>query len=109
MTGSITPKKLVFEDFEPLKGKVFVAECEPAPLTITLADAQLLRQGRGFRVDADRPPFVLIFHTAPEVLLAPAIYEMTAEGFGPEPIYLEQTSPPESGALDGFYYQAVFN
>lgn len=109
MSGSVASKQLVFEDFQMLTGQIFSVRSDPEPVTITLTDAQLLRQARGFRPEQDRPPFVLIFHSHPDAMLAPGIYEMTCGRFGPESIYIEQTSPPDIGTLDGYYYQAVFN
>lgn len=110
MTDSPIPsRQLFFEDFAPLEGQIFLADCEPKAAEITLVDARLLRASPGFELHISRPPFALIFHSSPMILLIAGIYQVRCGGFGPEPIYLEQTSPPQKGAIDGHYYQAIFN
>lgn len=95
---------MVLEEFAPLVGAAFSADCDPRPAELILVEASPLRH-RGF---GDRPPFILIFRSSPAVLLVSGSYALRAEGFGPAIVDILQIAPP-SGATDGHYYQAVFN
>ncbi len=104
MSEDIAPRPMVLEEFVPLVGRRFVAKCEPAEVEITLVEASPLKD-HGI---ADRPPFILVFHTPPEVMLTDGNYILRCGKWGPDLIsILSLISPARSEP--GFYYQAVFN
>jgi hypothetical protein len=98
------PGTMLLEDFTPLVGRTLLADCDPRPAELILVEASPLRH-QGF---ADRASFILIFRSAPEVLLVAGGYNMRAPGFGPLNIHILQIAPP-AGSPDGHYYQAIFN
>lgn len=95
---------MVLDEFLPLVGQQFVADCEPAPIELTLVEASPLRANAA----ADRPPFILIFHTPPETILADGNYRLHCGAWGPDHISIWSTPAPPAGQ-PGYYYQAVFN
>jgi len=102
--STLLPRPMVLDEFLSLVGKGFVADCAPRPVELTLVEASPDRHG-GL---PDRPPFILVFRSAPDALLVSGSYAMRAEGFGPDLIYISEMAPP-AGAAEGRYYQAVFN
>lgn len=100
----IASRPMVLEEFLPLVGKRFVAKCEPAEVEITLVDAMPLKD-HGV---ADRPPFILVFHTPPEIQLLDGSYLLKCGKWGPDRISIWSLIPPARSA-PGYYYQAVFN
>ena len=94
------------EEFLPLKGRKFIADCDPKAATLDLYDVLPGKSQRGVA----RQSFILIFRSEPDVLLGTGMYKMTSGDFGPDIIYIERTAPPtEEEAPSGYYYQAVFN
>jgi hypothetical protein len=98
------PRPMVLEEFTPLVGKRFVADCDPAEVEITLIEASPMRD-HGM---ASRPPFILIFHTPPEYMLGDGSYVLSCGKWGPDLISIWSTLAPP-GSEPGYYYQAVFN
>jgi hypothetical protein len=95
---------LTIDQFLPMVGYHFLADCDPAPVEIKLLDASPLKD----RGTDGRAPFILIFHTPPETLLVAGGYLMRCGKFGPEQIFINDMIPPLN-AEAGYYYQAVFN
>jgi hypothetical protein len=105
MTDTPLPSRpMLLEEFTPLIGRSFSAECDPKSVDITLVEAYALRDSGA----ALRPPFMLIFHTPPEYMLGDGIYIMRCGKWGPDQISIGSALPPTQ-AMPGFYYQAVFN
>ena len=100
----IVPRPMILDEFTPLIGRRFVADCDPAEIELTLTEASPLKD-RGI---TDRPPFILIFHTPPEVMLVEGSYVMRCSKWGPDRISIWPTVAPFQ-AKPGYYYQAVFN
>ncbi len=100
----IVHRPMVLEEFAPLVGKRFVAHCDPAELELTLVEASPLKD-HGM---TERPPFILIFHTPPEMMLVEGDYVMRCGAWGPDRISILPTLAPLRAA-PGYYYQAVFN
>jgi hypothetical protein len=98
------PRPLHHADFTPLVGRTLWAQCDPNAVELELMEATPLVN----RAELDRPPFILIFRSAPKALLVSATYQLHGHGFGPEPVDLIQIARPASGP-PGHYYQAVFN
>lgn len=97
-------RSMVLEEFSPLIGQRFVADCQPKAVEITLVEASPLRTNR---TDL-RPPFILIFYTPPEIFLVDGSYVMRCGKWGPDRIWIGSTiAPPDE--KPGQYYQAVFN
>lgn len=97
-------RPMILDEFTPLLGRVFTADCEPKSVKLTLVEAYPLRAS----LTTIRPPFILIFYTPPEVLLVDGIYALRCGSWGPDHISIGSTlAPPEADA--GHYYQAVFN
>lgn len=104
--STILPRVMYIEEFLPLKGRTFLADCDPKAASLELADVLPGRQIPG----SERQGFILIFRSNPDTLLLKGMYKMKCGSFGPEIIYIEQTNaPPDPGAPAGYYYQAVFN
>ena len=103
-TSTILPRQMTIDEFEPLVGQWLLADCEPETVKIKLIDAKLLKPNEM----AERPPFILVFHTPPHVQLLDGGYVMRCGQFGPDIIYMSSLLRP-AGAEEGFYYQAVFN
>lgn len=103
-TEAILPRPMTIDEFEPLVGEVFLADCDPESVELTLVEASTLRDsaiGAG-------GPFILIFRTEIEAQLMPGIYTLQSGDFGPAAISLHGVLP-ERDAPTGTYYQAVFN
>lgn len=100
----IASRPMVLDEFLPLVGKRFIADCNPSDVEITLTDALPLKD-HGI---TDRPPFILIFHTPPEYMLAEGSYAMRCGKWGPDRIYIGSMVAPAM-AEPGYYYQAIFN
>jgi len=101
----LLPRAIHIEEFQPLLGKTFLADCDPKPAVLTLIDVRPGRQTPGI----PRQAFRLLFRSGPEALLVTGMYTMKSDGFGPDIIYIERTQPPAGDGADGHYYQAVFN
>ena len=97
-------RPMVLEEFEPLVGKSFIADCESAHIEIKLVEASALRD----HSRTPRPPFILIFHTPPEYMLGDGSYILRCGKWGPDRISIWSTIAP-ANAEPGYYYQAVFN
>jgi len=103
-TKELIPRTIEFHEFEPLVGKIFLADCDPKPAPLELVEARpILMTG-----SIIRPQFTLVFRSAPSTLLIAGIYTMRCGLFGPEMIYIAPTFAPP-GALPGQYYQAAFS
>ena len=75
----ILPRSMRLDEFTPhLHGK-FVADCRPKEAELTLVEAYPLKD----RGAAERPPFILIFHSDPMTLLVDGIYVLRARSFDP--------------------------
>jgi hypothetical protein len=95
---------MTLDEFVPLVGRTLHVDTQPAAVELVLVEASPLpHAGR-----RDRPPFILVFRSAPEVLLVDGTYAMRGQGFGPDAIGIGSLQPP-IGAEPGYYYQAVFN
>jgi hypothetical protein len=92
------------EEFTPMVGQNLLADCNPKPVELKLMSATPLAH----LAPIERPPFLLIFRTPPEVLLLTGTYAMKCGEWGPDLIYIERTMSPDLKD-DGIYYQAVFN
>lgn len=78
----ILPRPMTLDEFTPLVGQDFEVDCTPATATIRLVEASPLRD-LGI---SDRPPFILVFCSSPEVMLIDGIYTMRCGSFGPAAI-----------------------
>ncbi len=101
---SPAPRPMTLDEFTPLLGKEFRADCTPGEVPLVLAEAYPLRDS-GL---VDRPPFMLVFRSPPEALLLEGAYAMQCGGWGPELIHISQIAAPRDSER-GHYYQAVFN
>ena len=101
---SLLPRPMQIEEFTPLVGRTLVADCDPRAAELTLVEASPLRHG----IEGNRPPFILIFRSSPDVLLVAGSYTIRAEEFDPAIIEIAQISPPPASS-EGHYYQAIFN
>lgn len=99
-----TTRPMVLEEFAPLVGELFTADCEPANIEIRLVEASPLRD----HSMAPRPPFILIFYTPPDYMLGDGNYILRCGNWGPDRISILSTTRPPDGEA-GYYYQAVFN
>ena len=95
---------MTLEDFASFVGSTFIAECDPAPVGIDLIEALPLRN----RAKLERPPFVLVFRSTPEVKLIEGGYILRCGEWGPGLIHMAPAQPPLGGEA-GNYYHAVFN
>jgi hypothetical protein len=100
----ILHRSMLLEEFTPLIGRLFKADCEPKTLNLTLTEANALRPNPM----APRPPFILIFHSPPEAFLLEGDYVLRCGAWGPDRITIWPTIAPPNGA-PGYYYQAIFN
>lgn len=98
------PRQIPIEEFLPLVGQQFELDCDPKNVPVTLIEA---RPGRHRAFD-DRPPYMLLFTSTPDILLADGLYVVKCGSFGPDTIFISSMLPPP-GAAPGYYYQAVFN
>lgn len=101
----LLPRPIHIEEFQPLLGRTFLADCDPKPAALILVDVQPGRQTPGVA----RQAFRLLFRSAPDAVLVPGMYVMKSDGFGPDIIYIERTQAPSEDFAEGHYYQAVFN
>lgn len=101
---AILPRPMVLEEFTPLVGRAFTADCEPRSVDLELVEASALRPN----ALSARPPFILVFRSGVDAMLADGGYILRCGGWGPDIIYLLSLTPP-ADAPPGFYYQAVFN
>lgn len=97
-------RPMLLEEFVPLIGHVFAADCEPNTVEVRLVEANPLRPN----AIAPRPPFILIFYTPPEVFLVEGSYILRCGKWGPDRISISPTIAPPDGDA-GYYFQAVFN
>lgn len=105
MTDSMPlPRPIHLAEFTPLVGQALLADCDPRPVSLHLVEASPLVN----RARLERPPFILIFRSAPDAVLTTGTYVVRGAGFGPDLIHLAQILRPPSGE-PGHYYQAVFN
>ncbi len=98
------PRPIHLSELAPLVGQTLVADCEPKSVLLELVEASPLVN----HAKLDRPPFILIFRSAPDAQLVAGTYVMRGKGFGPDLIDIAQTVTPNTAA-PGHYYQAVFN
>lgn len=98
------PRPIFLEELTPLVGKTLTADCDPRSVPLELVEATPLRN----HAKLDRPPFLLIFRSAPDAVLMSGSYVMRGQGFGPDVIDISQIAPPRTRG-PGHYYQAVFN
>jgi hypothetical protein len=91
-------------EFMPMVGQTLLADCNPQPVELLLTQARPLTNHAGL----DRPPFILVFRTPPEIQLVAGVYAMKCGEWGPDLIYIEQTIAPDPKDK-GHFYQAVFN
>lgn len=100
----ILPRSMRLEEFIPHLNRTFVAECTPQDVEIKLVEAYPLK----IRGGIERPPFMLIFHTEPTVLLLNGIYNLRAASFERAGVHIGRIEAAP-GSAPGNYYQAVFN
>jgi hypothetical protein len=103
-TSDIAPRPMFLHEFTPMVGHSLLADCNPAPVEIKLVDARPLTN----HARLERPPFLLVFRTPPEILLVAGIYAMKCGEWGPDLIYIEQMNSPDPKD-NGHFYQAIFN
>ena len=107
--SNILSRPMYIHEFQPLVGQIFEVNCNPKIALLTLLSVTPAK----YSVDPLRTAFTLIFHSPPEILLVLGTYAMKTLGqtsrLEPAMIYIEQTTPPATGAARGYYYQAVFN
>lgn len=101
---TIVPRIMTLDEFTPLVGYTFLADCEPQPVGIELIEATPLRTDP----NSPRPPFVLIFRSDPMAQLIGGSYVLRCGEWGPGMIDIHPVAAP-FGSPPGFYYQAVFN
>ena len=102
--ADIVPRPMTLGEFMPMVGQHLLANCSPAPVELKLMSAKPLRH----LAPIERPPFILMFRSPPEIQLLKGIYEMKCGEWGPELIYIEETPAPDL-TDKGHFYQAVFN
>jgi hypothetical protein len=95
---------MTLDEFMPMLGQNLLADCSPQPVELKLTAVRPLTN----HARLDRPPFVLVFRTPPQILLVAGVYAMRCGDWGPDLIYIEQMAAPEAKD-DGHFYQAVFN
>jgi hypothetical protein len=100
----LVPRPMYLAEFMPMVGQTLLADCNPKPVELKLTEAKPLPD----RGQIERPPFILIFRTPPEIVLVAGIYAMKCGEWGPDLIYIEETISPDPKDK-GHFYQAVFN
>ena len=95
---------MTLDEFTPMVGQTLLADCNPEPVEIALTSASPLPN----HAQIERPPFILVFRTPPEIVLVAGIYAMKCGEWGPDLIYMEEMAPPDL-TDKGHFYQAVFN
>lgn len=103
-TSTILPRQMTLDEFEPLVGQWMLADCDPETVKIKLVEAKPLKPNE----IAERPPFILVFHTPPHIHLLDGGYVMRCGQFGPDIIHISSLIQPAKSD-EGFYYQAIFN
>jgi hypothetical protein len=94
---------LVFEDFQPHAGAVFILhEQDLPPLELTLETVESLK---GIGLPGVRPSFSLTFRCAEQQALEGRIYCLEHPAMGEVEIYLS----PVARDANGVQYQALFN
>ena len=101
----ILPRPMTIDEFTPLVGQEFEVDCTPATAIIRLVEATPLRD-LGI---SDRPPFILVFRSAPEMMLIDGLYTLRSGSFGPAAIGIGSMVAPIGGAPGHYYYQSIFN
>jgi hypothetical protein len=104
-TTDIAPRMMILAEFLPLVEQEFLLDATPDEITITLTEAYPLRPN----AIADRPPFMLIFRSAADIVLLTGLYVMKAKNFGPDLIHISQTMAPPGDKSGCNFYQATFN
>ena len=104
ITTQLAPRPMTLDEFLPLVGMTLKVDCAPNVVPLTLVEASPSRHPG---LD-DRPPFALIFRSAPNAFLVAGTYAMQCSGFGPALIDIAPIAAIP-GATPGHYYQAVFN
>jgi hypothetical protein len=102
--ADLLPRPMTIGEFTPMVGQNLLADCSPAQVELKLVSAKPLPN----LAQIERPPFLLIFRTVPEILLVTGTYAMKCGEWGPDLIYIEQTASPDPKD-EGHFYQAVFN
>jgi hypothetical protein len=102
--ADLVPRPMFLHEFAPMVGQFLLADCDPNPVELKLTEARPLPN----RAQIERPPFLLMFRTAPQIVLVAGLYAMKCGEWGPDLIYIEQTFSPDPKD-DGNFYQAVFN
>lgn len=98
------PRTMHIEEFAPLVGQILLAHCDPQSVPLHLVEATPLTN----HARLERPPFILIFRSAPDAVLVTGTYAMKGTNFGPDQIHISQIAAPLN-AEPGHYYQSVFN
>jgi len=97
-------QRLVFEDFQPYQGTVFILhEADLPPLELTLETAELLH-AHGV-LPGGRPPFSLVFRCAEQEPLPGRIYSVKHPSMGDLTIYMSAIARDARGVQ----YEALFN
>lgn len=104
MIQDIPPRTMLLDDFMPYLHTAFTVECTPGNVELTLVEAYPRKDHAGL----ERPPFTLIFHSDPMIVLTEGLYVVGSEAFGSATIGLLSTGAAP-GSPPGHYYQAVFN
>lgn len=102
--SNLLPRVIPLEEFTPLVGQTFSAECDPAPVGIVLVEATAGRKS----AKLERQPFILIFRSPLAVQLIAGAYVLRCGEWGPALIDLMPTAAPQDAAV-GCYYQAIFS
>jgi hypothetical protein len=102
--ADLLPRPMFLDEFMPMVGQSLLADCDPAPIELQLTQARPLPN----HARLDRPPFILMFRTSPEIVLVAGMYAMKCGEWGPDLIYIEQVASPDLKD-NGHFYQAVFN
>ena len=100
----LLPRPMAIDEFMPMVGQTLLANCNPQPVEIKLVEAAPLPN----LAKLERHPFILIFHTPPEIQLLAGVYAMKCGEWGPDLIYIEEMVAPDL-KQPGHFYQAVFN
>jgi hypothetical protein len=94
---------MTLDEFTPLVGYSFIADCDPQPVEIELVEATALRNDPAF----ERPPFILIFRSDPMAQLISGAYVLRCGEWGPGMIDIHPITAP-LGNEPGYYYQSIF-
>jgi hypothetical protein len=94
---------MTLDEFTPLVGYTFMADCDPQPVGIVLTEAYALRNDPAF----ERPPFILIFRSDPMAQLLGGAYVLRCGEWGPAMLDIHPVTATLGGE-PGFYYQSIF-